>query len=103
MHAKFSIASRPCAHLGAVEEPRSVTPECLSCLAEGLPWVALRLCLACGTVGCCDSSAGQHARGHFESTGHPIIRSIEPGQAWAWCYLDEAYLNPLAAAGVAGE
>ena|SRR5215210_8022897 len=94
MHAIQQPFAGPCSHLHTVEEPtpRSVTPECRSCLAEGVPWVALRMCLTCGIVGCCDSSAGQHARGHFETSGHPIIRSIEPAQAWAWCYLDEAYL-----------
>jgi monovalent cation/hydrogen antiporter len=102
MHATQHSFAGSCSHLQTVEAAAPVTPQCLSCLAEGLRSVALRMCLACGTVGCCDSSAGQHARGHFETTGHPIIQSIEPGQAWAWCYVDEAYLSPVASAGVAG-
>jgi uncharacterized UBP type Zn finger protein len=51
------------------------------------------MCLTCGEVGCCDSSRGRHARGHFGATGHPMIRSIELGEDWAWCYLDLAYLS----------
>jgi uncharacterized UBP type Zn finger protein len=101
MHAIQHSFAGSCSHLPALDEPAPVAPQCLACLAEGLTWVALRRCLTCGTVGCCDSSAGQHARGHFETTRHPIIESIEPGQAWAWCYVDEAYLSPLASAGVA--
>jgi len=53
------------------------------------------MCLICGTVGCCDSSKAKHAREHHEQTGHPLIRSVEPGEDWAWCYLDKAYLTGL--------
>ena len=49
----------------------------------------LRLCLACGNVGCCDSSVGKHADRHFAETGHPVMRSFEPGEAWRWCYVDD--------------
>ena len=93
---QHSLAQRSCTHLDSVGDLGVGTPECLSCTAEGHPWVALRMCLTCGSIGCCDSSAGQHARGHFEATGHPVIRSIEPGQDWAWCYLDQAYLASAA-------
>ncbi len=66
------------------------TPEgCEECLRDGLRWVHLRLCLACGHVGCCDSSVGRHADGHFHETGHPVMRSFEPGEAWRWCYVDK--------------
>jgi uncharacterized UBP type Zn finger protein len=51
-------------------------------------WVHLRMCLACGHVGCCDSSPGKHATRHFETTGHPLMRSIERGESWLWCYAD---------------
>lgn len=81
-----------CAHLAAAaayQEP--ATPEgCGACLREGrTDAVHLRLCLACGEVGCCDSSPGRHATAHFEATGHPVMRSFEPGEAWRWCYVDE--------------
>ncbi|HZY04156.1 MAG TPA: UBP-type zinc finger domain-containing protein [Anaeromyxobacteraceae bacterium] len=67
------------------------TPEgCEECLKSGGRWVQLRLCRICGHVGCCDSSPGKHATGHFRSTGHPLIRSFQPGETWGWCYLDEA-------------
>ncbi|MGH3391908.1 MAG: ubiquitin carboxyl-terminal hydrolase 14 [Actinomadura sp.] len=82
----------PCGHLVELPpgEPAAVTPEgCAECLAEGTPWVHLRLCLTCGHIGCCDSSPGRHATGHFEQTGHPIIRSFEPGEDWRWCFADE--------------
>src|SRR5207249_3860628 len=46
------------------------------------------MCLTCGHVGCCDSSRGRHATAHFEATGHPLMRSVEPGETWAWCYVD---------------
>jgi monovalent cation/hydrogen antiporter len=69
-------------------EPR--TPEgCEECLRDGTTWVHLRLCLTCGHVGCCDSSDNKHATAHFHETAHPVMRSIEPGEAWRWCYVDE--------------
>lgn len=61
--------------------------ECLQCQAEGTRPVALRRCLTCGEVGCCDSSPGRHATEHFRRTGHPVMQSAEPGETWRWCYL----------------
>jgi CPA1 family monovalent cation:H+ antiporter len=66
------------------------TPDgCEECLAAGSTWVHLRLCLQCGHVGCCDSSPERHADKHFASTGHPVMRSFEPGEDWRWCFIDE--------------
>ena len=60
-----------------------------SVCATGSTWVHLRLCMTCGHVGCCDSSVGKHADEHYAETGHPVMRSFEPGEAWRWCYVDE--------------
>ncbi len=78
-----------CSHLALALaiDPRS--PGCEECLRLGEPWVHLRLCLACGYVGCCDSSRHRHATAHFWKTAHPIVRSLEPGEDWRWCYVDE--------------
>jgi uncharacterized UBP type Zn finger protein len=79
-----------CAHLesaAADTEPR--TPGCEDHRPEDGLWVHLRLCLTCGHVGCCDSSRPRHATAHHRSTGHPVIRSFEPGEDWRWCYVDE--------------
>lgn len=65
---------------------------CEDCLASGSQWVHLRICLECGHVGCCDSSPHRHATAHASAAGHPIVRSIEPGEEWAWCYVDELAL-----------
>jgi uncharacterized UBP type Zn finger protein len=81
-----------CPHLN---DRRPVPPRgdgCEECLQLGLPWVHLRLCLSCGHVGCCDSSPGRHATAHYRQIHHPVIASFEPGERWAWCYVDEAEL-----------
>ena len=80
-----------CEHLAAAEVPRPPTSAdgCSTCLDQGMRWVHLRACAACGNVGCCDSSEGNHASAHFKETGHPVMRSIEPGEAWRWCFVDE--------------
>lgn len=87
-----SVAARICSH--PTDDVASAIPalSCPPCEADGLEWLKLRMCLTCGSVGCCDSSEGRHAAGHFERTGHPLMRSIEPGEAWGWCYVDKAYL-----------
>jgi hypothetical protein len=60
--------------------------ECVECLASGGWWLHLRRCTECGHVGCCDSSPGQHATKHNHATGHPIVASFEPGEAWFFDY-----------------
>lgn len=65
---------------------------CAECVQLGTPWVHLRQCLTCGQVGCCDSSPMRHARAHAAATGHVIVRSIEPGENWRWCYVDEQFV-----------
>ncbi len=75
-----------------VEQVRDVGPNgegCEECLELGDTWVHLRMCLTCGHVGCCDSSRNRHATKHYRATGHPIVRSLEPGEEWSWCYIDE--------------
>ena len=79
-----------CEHLAAA--PTTCRPDtpgaCQECLELGLRWVHLRMCLTCGHVACCDSSEGRHADRHYEKVGHPVMRSVEPGEAWRWCYVD---------------
>lgn len=72
------------------EEPDPVTPgRCQECAELGeSTWAHLRMCLSCGHVGCCDSSIHKHASAHFHTTGHPVMRSDEPGETWRWCYVD---------------
>lgn len=71
-------------------EPAARTETCPECLAAGSHPVQLRLCLTCGHVGCCDSSPYRHGTAHFETTGHPVMRSFEPGEDWRWCFVDKA-------------
>jgi len=79
-----------CGHLESAPDPEVPRdPFCADCRREGTTPVHLRMCLACGSVGCCDSSPGTHASRHFEATGHPVMRSIEPGEDWRWCYEDD--------------
>jgi uncharacterized UBP type Zn finger protein len=75
-------------HIHVTQLPESVDG-CEDCLAHGGKWLHLRICLECGRVGCCDDSPGRHASAHARATDHPIIRSIEPGEDWSWCFVDE--------------
>jgi hypothetical protein len=84
-----------CSHLDQVRHVVPRTPQgCEECLKIGSPWLHLRLCLTCGHVGCCDQSPNRHATGHFHQTGHPLIRSFQPGEDWGWCYVEEVFLDP---------
>jgi uncharacterized UBP type Zn finger protein len=87
-----------CQHLSSVTESDFSPPvppdSCADCLVEGTVWVHLRQCGSCGHVGCCDSSPRRHASKHYLATRHPVVRSIEPGETWAWCYVDEMIADP---------
>ena len=83
-----------CTHLDTVHDVSPNTPGCEECLATGGWWVHLRLCLTCGHVGCCDQSPGKHATRHNHSTKHQLIRSLEPGENWAYCYADDLFIEP---------
>lgn len=82
-------APATCDHLGAIVDPEPAARGCVECVRTGDPWVHLRMCLTCGHVGCCDSSKNRHATRHFWASHHPIVRSVEPGECWRWCYVDE--------------
>ena len=90
-----------CTHLDQItvtELPESVDG-CADCLLTGDPWLHLRICLECGKVGCCDDSPNRHASAHARSSDHPIIRSLEPGEDWSWCYVDELAMRIPAVRG----
>ena len=81
-----------CTHLETIRvdpPPGDQVPGCEDCLRIGGRWVHLRVCRACGHVGCCDSSPNRHASEHAAAHDHPIISSLEPGEDWSWCYVDQ--------------
>ncbi|WP_415840343.1 UBP-type zinc finger domain-containing protein, partial [Nocardiopsis gilva] len=88
-------AEAACPHAEEIRPVLPKSPGCTACLSRGRhDWVHLRICLTCGFVGCCNSSPGRHAQEHAESVGHPMAMSAEPGEVWAWCFLDEAEIGP---------
>jgi len=80
-----------CGHLDRIEmlEPPAQIEGCEECLKIGSEWLHLRMCQTCGKIGCCDSSPNRHASRHASEVEHPIARSVEPGEDWSWCYVDE--------------
>jgi hypothetical protein len=82
-----------CTHRDQIKDVSPNTKGCEECLQSGDRWVQLRMCLACGRVGCCDSSKNKHATAHFHASGHPIMRTIEPGESWKWCYVDRMMVD----------
>lgn len=87
-----------CKHTDQIKLTTTDKDVCEACVKMGDSWVHLRLCLSCGNVGCCDSSKNRHATKHFKSLHHPIMRSIEPGETWMWCYVDEMSPGEVGAA-----
>ena len=81
-----------CTHVNQIARVHPSAAGCEDCLKIGGRWVHLRLCLICGHVGCCDSSPNRHATAHHHATKHPIMRSMEPGEEWGWCFVDEVVL-----------
>ncbi len=84
-----------CADLAAMKNVAPQTNGCEECLKTGDSWVHLRLCKSCGHVGCCDSSQNKHATKHFGETSHPIIKSLEPGEVWGFCYEHDLFYETL--------
>lgn len=82
-----------CKHMKDIRPVKPSAHGCEECLKMGDTWVHLRMCLMCGHVGCCDSSKNKHATKHFHTSHHAIMRSIEPGEDWKWCYVDELMLD----------
>jgi uncharacterized UBP type Zn finger protein len=79
-----------CTHLDQVTVRRPErTDGCEDCLATGGTWLHLRVCRSCGKVGCCDSSPNRHASKHARESTHPIITSMEPGEDWSYCFIDD--------------
>jgi CPA2 family monovalent cation:H+ antiporter-2 len=81
-----------CSHLKQIRRVYPSADGCEDCLRTGDSWVHLRICLTCGHAGCCDSSKNKHAAKHFDECQHALIKSLETGENWAWCYVDETYL-----------
>src|SRR5262249_38410490 len=84
----------PCTHEGDINlEVEPVGDVCAECVAAGGRGVPLCVCLPCGHGGCGADSKNRHAVLHFQQTGHPIICSLEPGESWRWCFIDETFLD----------
>ena len=84
-----------CSHLNQIKITTTTIHVCEECVRMGDRWVHLRLCMECGHVGCCDSSKNKHATKHFHKTKHPLMRSIEPGERWMWCYVDDEMVGEV--------
>ena len=79
-----------CTHLDLIADVAPSGNGCVECLAMGARWLHLRRCAECGHIGCCDSSPNKHATKHFHKVHHPVIASLEPGENWKFCYVDQA-------------
>ena len=87
----FGRSKKSCEHvLNTKENVSPRTGGCEECEKEDTDWVALRLCLSCGHVGCCDSSVGRHATEHYKETNHPVMVAL-PNKPWKWCYIHKIY------------
>lgn len=86
-----------CRDFGESLSVRAHSAGCEDCEKIGAQWVHLRVCLACGHVGCCDSSPNRHATGHWHATRHPTIASYELGERWGYCYQHEVFIEELPA------
>lgn len=84
-----------CSHLATIDPARPApVGVCPTCVEMGSRWVHLRQCLQCGATNCCDSSPNRHATAHFHAIGHPIMQTLEPGEDWAWCFVEQLTLEP---------
>lgn len=90
-----SLHEKACTHRDSIQDVAASAPGCEGCLAMGDTWVHLRMCMTCGHVGCCNDSKNKHASKHFQSSDHPIMKSLEPGEDWMWCFIDQTKVSTL--------
>lgn len=86
-HSGSNGQSPRCHHLDLLTNAERGAPECRQCLAAGLTWARLLVCLTCGWVACSDDSPGSHAREHYRETDHPVVVALDPETTWRWCYV----------------
>ena len=83
------IEKEKCSHLGKIKKIKDPNKKkCEMCGDKK----DLRMCLACGFVGCCESS-NTHDTQHFKKTGHPLIKPYRCDYEWLWCYKCNAFLK----------
>jgi len=91
-----TLAKKACGHLDMINDVEPSSNVCDQCVELGETWPALRMCLICGHVGCCQDAKYQHALRHYEETRHPLIKPhLEGSMDWIWCFEDEALLDPV--------
>ncbi|PRX96335.1 cation:proton antiporter [Allonocardiopsis opalescens] len=91
-YVREETISTACTHLDQIRIENTDIDYCQACGEDG-EWVELRLCTSCGFVGCCNDSPNRHSEAHFRETEHPIIESLQPGQGWEYCYVDETLVR----------
>ncbi len=82
-----------CPHAAGLTPPPAPLDVCEVCIEEGSTWVHLRQCLTCYRTLCCDDSPRKHMSAHARATQHPLMRTVEPGEAWIWCFADNALVR----------
>jgi hypothetical protein len=80
-----------CEHFDGLQPLPPPPDSCAQCVALGLTWTQLRVCLTCGHVGCCEDSKLAHALAHYKESGHPIIAPQDRRETWSWCYIHRKY------------
>ncbi|GAA2637500.1 UBP-type zinc finger domain-containing protein [Actinomadura fulvescens] len=78
-----------CEHLDQIQPVVPRSQGCPECQTRANDWTGLLICLTCGWVACSDSSPGQHSKGHYEETDHPLAAGTGPGKRWRWCYVHQ--------------
>ena len=84
-----------CGHFSEIHDVKPSADGCEDCQKIGGKWVHLRMCMSCGHVGCCDNSPNRHATKHYNLEKHPIVKSVEPGEDWGFCYPDDQFFESL--------
>ena len=92
---RLRIDPAGCTHLDQIRDVTAGARVCEECRRMGDDWFHLRVCRWCGHVGCCDDSKNRHATGHHHETGHAIIQSLQPGEDWMYCYVDNVLMEPV--------
>ena len=84
-----------CKHLGSIKVRHTDTKVCEDCVKLGDELGASAALYELRVRGMLRFFQEQACHQAFSRDKHPLIRSIEPGEAWIWCYVDDIMAGEL--------
>ena len=87
-----------CTHLDQIHESNRARPQVARSASRRMGGGSIFASASTAGTSAAAMTRGASMTKHFHQSRHPIIKSPEPSEDWAWCYVDEVVMEPAAAA-----